>query len=101
MGDRNCNFSSFRIVVNDDVVCHSDQSVSVECTDSTMTLCGLSHLADELVEINLVQRKEAEVSVIVAEMLMERHRRFCVFGAEGTQRYEPTVEQLSCSRDSH
>ena len=81
MGDRNRDFSSFRIVVDDDVVCHSDQPVGVECTESVLPLCRLGHLADQSVEINLVQREEAEISIVIAQVSVERHNGLGIVSA--------------------
>src|SRR5277367_3008998 len=73
MGDRNRDFSSLRIVMADHVVGHSDQPVGVECTKSILPICRLGHLTNELVEINSVHREEAEISIVIAQVSVERH----------------------------
>src|SRR5271166_6458767 len=72
MGDHYRDFSNFRVVTDDRVMCYTDQQpVGVECAESALPICRLGQLANELVEIDWVQREEAEVSIMVAEELME------------------------------
>ena len=101
MSDHYRDFSNLRVLRDDHVVCYTDQPVAVERANSAPPMCRLGHLANELVEIDCVQREEAKVPIIVAEMLVECQSGLGVVGAEATQRYEPSVEQLCCSREFH
>jgi hypothetical protein len=71
MSDHHRDFSNFRVLKDDRVVCYTDQPVGVERAKSVSPKCRLGHLADELVEINWVHREEPEVPILVGEVLME------------------------------
>jgi hypothetical protein len=71
MSDQNPDFSNFRVLRDDRIVCYTDQSVGVERAESVPPMCRLGHFANELVEIHRVQREEPEVSIMIGEVLVE------------------------------
>ena len=81
VGYHHSDFSDFRVLPDERVVRHTDQPIAVERAKSAPSVCGFGHRADELVEISGVQR-EPEVSIMVAEVLMQRQRAFAVINCE-------------------
>ena len=69
MSDNDPDVSSGR-VIGDRVIRYTNELVRIECAESALPTCRLGHLANELVETNLVQREEAEVSIMVGEVFM-------------------------------
>src|SRR5271170_6727907 len=89
------------LVIGDRVVRHTDKSVSIECAKSAPPIPRFDHLANELVEMNGMQSEEAVVAIMIGEALMECHNGLGIVGAEAAQRHEPSVSQLTCSREFH
>ena len=73
------DFSSFR-VVGDRVVRYTDKSVSIECSESTLPIPRLDQPANELVEMNGIQREIAAVAITVGEVSMKRHDGIGIVG---------------------
>lgn len=82
MGYHRRDFSDFRVLADDYVMRYPDQPVSVERAKSVPSRCRVSHHTDKLVDIDGVQREEPEVSIMVAEALMERQRALLVVNGE-------------------
>ena len=49
--------------------------------------------------MNRMQREEAEVAIMIAEVLMECQNGFGVVGTEATQRHEPTDLVIDSRRE--
>ena len=99
VGNHYRDFSNSRFVTDDYVVRYTDQPIGVECAESAPPMYRLDQLANEFVKLDRLHRKESIVAVIIAQVLMECHHGLGVVGAEAMQRHEPSVEQLSCSRE--
>jgi hypothetical protein len=70
--------------------------LTVECADRATPKSRHGHLRNDLIEINRIQREKAKVSIMVAEVLMQRQDRLGVGETEAAQRYDASVEQSSC-----
>jgi hypothetical protein len=101
MRDHYRDFSLSRVVADDRVVRYTDQPVGVECAESVLPLCRLDQLANEFVKLDRVQREESVVAIMIGEVLMKCHNGLGIVGTEATQRHDPSVQQLSCSRRFH
>ena len=98
MGNHYRDFSRSRVVADDHVVRYTDQPVAIECAESALPMRRLDQLANELVEMDRMQREESIVAIMIGEMLMKCHNGVDIVGTEATQRHEPSVAQLSYSR---
>lgn len=79
-------------VFGDRVTRQTNKSVPIERAQSVLPVCSLDQLANELLEMNRMQREEAEVAIMIGEPLMECQNGFGIVGTEAAQRHEPTVE---------
>ena len=70
MRNQNRDISNGRII-RDRIVRYTNEAVPIESAQSILPIRRLDELADELVEMGRIQREEAEVPIMIAEMLMK------------------------------
>src|ERR1700758_495274 len=101
MGDHYRELGSFRVVLDEHIVRHTDQPVRVECAQSAQPAGLLRQVTDEFLQWRRPQREEAEVSIMVGKVLMECHNGLGVLGAQTTHRHDASVKQSRRSREFH
>ncbi|MBW0011731.1 hypothetical protein [Mycobacterium sp.] len=80
--DHDRELGGFRLLADDGVVRHPDESPCVERTECESPMRRHDQLCHHLVELDRLQRKEPVVAIVITEVLMELHDGIGVFGAE-------------------
>jgi hypothetical protein len=90
ISDHNRDISSGR-VSGDRIVRYTNEPAPIESAQSVLPNRRLDELANELLEMGWMQREEAEVPIMIAEVLMKCDNGFGVIGVKATQRDQSSV----------